>query len=71
MSVGEHIRAVRESLGESQVQFCVRLGVGLSSVQRWEEGKTVPTRYLHIERLAAEGVPREALVSAVTEQVAL
>jgi transcriptional regulator with XRE-family HTH domain len=70
MHIGRHIRHVREQLGESQVQFSVRLGVGLSTLQRWEDGKTFPTLYRHIETLSREGVPRDELVARATQEVA-
>jgi DNA-binding transcriptional regulator YiaG len=37
----EDVRAVRESLGLSQAMFADYLGVGLSTVRRWEQGQVI------------------------------
>ena len=37
------VRAVRESLGLSQAMFADFLGVGLSTLRRWELGQVVPS----------------------------
>jgi putative transcriptional regulator len=37
------IRAVRESLGLNQAKFADFLGVGLSTLRRWELGQVVPS----------------------------
>lgn len=36
------IRAIRKSLGESQVQFGARLGVKQKTVSHWERGRYKP-----------------------------
>jgi putative transcriptional regulator len=41
---GDQIRRVREALGLSQSKFATWLGVSLSSLQDWEEGRHPPTK---------------------------
>jgi len=41
---GDQIRRVREALGLSQSKFATWLGVSLSSLQGWEEGRHPPTK---------------------------
>ncbi|MFN6563750.1 MAG: helix-turn-helix domain-containing protein [Nostoc sp. ChiSLP01] len=38
------IRELRQQLNLSQKQFAVRLGVSFKTVNRWENGHTVPSR---------------------------
>jgi putative transcriptional regulator len=41
---GDQIRRIREALGLSQSKFATWLGVSLSSLQDWEEGRHPPTK---------------------------
>jgi putative transcriptional regulator len=41
---GERIRRIREALGLNQSRFATWLGVSLSSLQDWEEGRSPPTK---------------------------
>lgn len=38
------IRKVRKELGQSQEQFAQAVGVSFATVNRWENGKTVPSQ---------------------------
>jgi len=49
---GEQIRKLREVLGLSQQELAVKVGVSVSSVHRWESGKTRP-HPLAVEKLKA------------------
>jgi putative transcriptional regulator len=42
MTAGE-IKALRQSLGLTQYQFAMRLGVTPQAVANWEQGKRTPT----------------------------
>jgi putative transcriptional regulator len=41
---GDQIKRIREALGLSQSKFATWLGVSLSSLQDWEEGRHPPTK---------------------------
>ena len=41
---GDQIKRIREALGLTQSKFATWLGVSLSSLQEWEEGKSPPTK---------------------------
>jgi len=41
---GDQIRRIREALGLNQSKFATWLGVSLSSLQDWEEGRHPPTK---------------------------
>ena len=41
---GDQIRRIREALGLTQSKFATWLGVSLSSLQDWEEGRHAPTQ---------------------------
>ena len=41
---GSEIKEVRQLLGQTQEEFAHQLGVTLSTVNRWENQKTVPSR---------------------------
>lgn len=43
IAIGDRLRAVRKYLGETQVQFASRLGIGRLSVISYESGHTAPT----------------------------
>lgn len=48
-SIGDDVpdvRALRERLGMSPAQLAQRLGVTLTTVVRWEDGASRPTRHL-------------------------
>jgi adenine-specific DNA-methyltransferase len=49
----EDIRALRASIGETQSQFALRLGVTPAAISFWETGRSAPDR-AHLEKL--EGV---------------
>ena len=42
MNFAERVKHARRELGYSQMQFAKELGVSFSSVNRWEQGHTVP-----------------------------
>jgi DNA-binding transcriptional regulator YiaG len=41
---GQHVRALRERLGDSQQQFADRLGTRQQTVSEWERGASRPRR---------------------------
>jgi len=41
---GSEIKQVRQSMGQTQEEFAHQLGVTLSTVNRWENKKTAPSR---------------------------
>ena len=41
---GDQIKRIRESIGLTQSKFATWLGVSLSSLQEWEEGRNPPTK---------------------------
>ena len=41
---GDQIKRIREAVGLSQSKFATWLGVSLSSLQDWEEGRSPPTQ---------------------------
>ena len=50
-TVGEKIRALRESYRDSQAAFARRLGTSQMSISRWEDGEHVSKRFQ--KRIAA------------------
>ena len=42
MEIGQKIKAVRLKLHMSQTEFARRCGVSLATVNRWENGRTMP-----------------------------
>lgn len=60
------IPELRQQLNLSQKQFAVRLGVSFKTVNRWENGHTVPSRIalkLIEEMLRKMGEPGKRLLS--------
>lgn len=58
MKAAEKVRAAREGLHMSRYEFAEMLGIGKSTIYRWEAGKARP-RVSHSERIAARtGKPR-------------
>lgn len=43
-NIGARVKAVRAQLGLSQEDFAHALGVSFTTVNRWENGKTSPSR---------------------------
>ena len=41
---GDQIKRIREATGLSQSKLAIWLGVSLSSLQDWEEGRSPPTK---------------------------
>jgi putative transcriptional regulator len=39
---GDEVREIRYKLGQSQPEFATMIGVTLSTLQGWEEGKRLP-----------------------------
>ena len=64
---GTVLKALREHIGLTQVQFAEKLGVGLTTVQGWETGRRplINARVLDVQRirrlLQASGVPSDLL----------
>jgi len=38
----EDVRAVRQSLGKSQTEFALLIGVSVATLRNWEQGRRVP-----------------------------
>ena len=38
------VRAVRQKLGKTQVDFAAHFGVGVTTVKAWEQGRRFPNR---------------------------
>ena len=38
----DDVRGIRERLGKSQSEFALMIGVSISTLQRWEQGRSVP-----------------------------
>ena len=51
------VRAVRESLGLTQLEFATRFGLDLDAVQNWEQGRTRPDRNARILLRVIEARP--------------
>lgn len=54
------IRTLRERFGESQEQFCARLGVGAGALRHWEQGRGEPSGPVQILLSRLEQDLREA-----------
>lgn len=52
---GEEVRKIRLRLGVSQERFAAMLGTTVVSVNRWENGKALPSR-LYIREIKNLGV---------------
>jgi DNA-binding transcriptional regulator YiaG len=56
------VRAVRDGLGLTQLEFAARFGLDLDAVQNWEQGRTRPDRnariLLRVIATAPEAVER-------------
>ena len=48
--IPEEIIAIRKNLGVSQEKFAQLLGATVATINRWENGKTIPSR-LYIKEL--------------------
>ena len=58
------LRAARVNAGMSQRKAAERLGVSVSTLRNWENGKTFPTQP-HIEKMCdVYGIPFDALFFA-------
>lgn len=40
----KHLKSIRQQLGLSQEEFAQKLGVSFTSVNRWENGQTKPSK---------------------------
>lgn len=63
------VRGLRERLGLSQAQFAQQLGVTLTTVARWEDGASRPTR--HLLRALRDLVARADAATGIGETPAL
>ena len=62
MSIGESIKKLRQSTGLSQEQFAVIFGISQQSVQKWENGDSVPELNKLIKISKQFGVSLDALI---------
>ena len=72
------IKGIRDYLGLSQADFAEKLGVTFATVNRWENGRAIPTKLAQAtlyEYCKAQGVPVYDMIldkiRAATEQIAL
>ena len=68
----EEVRAIREKLQKSQSEFAQMIGVTLSTLQNWEQGRREPqgpARALLVVAAKAPGVVARALASAARRGV--
>ncbi|MBN3871706.1 MULTISPECIES: helix-turn-helix domain-containing protein [unclassified Nostoc] len=66
VKISDLIRELRQQLNLSQEKFAAKLGVSLRTVNRWENGSTVPSQMalkLIEEMLHKMGKPGEKLVN--------
>ncbi|MHC5597705.1 MAG: helix-turn-helix domain-containing protein [Nostoc sp.] len=66
LKISDLIRELRQQLDLSQEKFAARLGVSLRTVNRWENGSTVPSQMalkLIEEMLQKMGKPGKTLVT--------
>ena len=63
----EDVKAVRASLGASQSEFALMIGVSVATLQNWEQGRRQPegpARALLVVASKAPGVVAKALADA-------
>ena len=60
------IRGIRERLGLSQAQFALLIGISVSTLQNWEQGRREPEGPARALLRVADRNP-EALLAALTE----
>jgi len=68
----EDVRSIREKLQKSQSEFAQMIGVTLSTLQNWEQGRREPqgpARALLVVASKAPGVVAKALASAARRGV--
>lgn len=41
-SLAEDIKAIRHSIGKSQTEFALMIGVGVATLRNWEQGRRTP-----------------------------
>ena len=62
-----NIRAIRERLGLSQAQFSLLIGISVSTLQNWEQGRREPEGPARALLRVADRNP-EALLKALTDE---
>lgn len=62
----EDVKGLRERLGLNQEQFAARVGVSGTTVSRWEQGHSTPSR-LAEERIRRLRAPRTGQVRVSTK----
>lgn len=64
MKINEVIKQIRLNLNLSQMAFAEQLGVSFSTVNRWENEKSVPNRLATkaIKKLAEEQIVNDDLI---------
>lgn len=65
MTIGQAIKAARKTTGLKQTELAQYLGVSVSSVRKWEQGRVRPTAEA-IERLCQLLKTSEKLVVSLT-----
>lgn len=53
------VKKIREKQGLTQIDFCVRYGFSLPTLQRWEQGTDVPYGHLLVLLLLIDRIPHE------------
>lgn len=67
VQMGERIRALRESLGETQSVFAERFNTNKSSVSSWENGVYMPSTTRMIEMARLSDVTLDEFIGNVEE----
>lgn len=65
MTIGQTIKAVRKTTGLKQTELAEYLGVSVSSVRKWEQGRIRPTAGT-IEKLCKLVKSSESIVVSLT-----
>ena len=63
------IKSIREYLGLSQTEFADKIGVTFATVNRWENGRAIPTKLAQTtlyEYCKEHGVPHSQLYCAIS-----
>lgn len=61
------VRAIREKLGLSQEEFCLRFGFSLGTVRHWEQGRRYPDGSARVLLTVINRAP-EAVCGALEEE---
>ena len=68
MEIGEIIKTIRKELGVSQEMLARDLNVSFATLNRWENGRTTPSRLamVKIKEYAAQNIVLEEIQTALS-----